>query len=190
MSSLDALIGDPLDVAQNYVNAINSRDWLMTRRALVILAAFALLSCASAEASDRWAPYIGKWEYRQVNPRSLTGYDMEGERLELVRSGSSVVGRYFGLERMGEEGLYYTATAVTKLTLRDSVLSFVIPARSLYTKRPASLQDAKKMKETGITRHQLTMTGRLVDGHLRLGCTSEPGECPENLMVFGKVVKR
>lgn len=125
-----------------------------------------------------------------MNPRSLTGYDMEGERLEFVRSGSAVVGRYFGLERMGEEGLYYTATAVTKLTLRDSVLSFVVPARSLYRKRPGSLTAAKKMKDAGITRHQLIMTGRLVDGHLRLGCTSEPGECPEKIMVFGKLAQQ
>jgi hypothetical protein len=161
----------------------------MTRRSLAILAACTLLACTSADAADRWTPLIGKWEYRQANSRSLTGFDMECDRLEFARTGNSVVGRYFGLERMGEEGLYYTATAVTKLTLRDSVLSFVVPARSLYAKRPGSLAAARKMKPAGVTRHELTMTGRLVDGHLRFGCTAEPGECPENTMVFGKLAQ-
>jgi hypothetical protein len=125
-----------------------------------------------------------------VNPGSITGFDSEGERLVFARSGGSVVGTYFGLERMGDEGLYYTATAVTKLALRDSVLSFVVPARSLYGKRPGSLQGAKKMKASGSTRHELKLQGRLVDGRLRLTCTAASGECPEGLMVFAKVKER
>jgi len=166
---------------------------LMTRiflAALTALAALVFLSCASADASDRWSPFIGAWEYHQVNPGSITGYDSEGERLVFARSGRSATGTYFGLERMGDEGLYYTATAVAKLVLRDSVLSFVVPARSLYEKRPGSLQDAKKMKATGSTRHELRLQGRLVDGHLRITCTSEPGECPDGVMVFARVKKR
>jgi hypothetical protein len=160
------------------------------RTSILVFAAFVLSSCSTADAADRWTPIIGKWQYRQLNPRSLTGYDMEGERLEFARSGSTVVGRYFGLERMGDEGLYYTATTVTKLSLRDSVLSFVVPARSLYGKRPGSVAAAKKMKATGFTKHELTLTGRLVDGHLRLGCSAQPGECPEAIMVFGKLGQR
>ncbi len=162
----------------------------MTRISLVLLAALTLLSCSSADAADRWSRFIGKWEYRQVNPGSITGFDSEGERLVFARSGRSVDGTYFGLERMGDEGLYYTATSVTKLTQRDSVLSFVVPARSLYEKRPGSLRDAKKMKATGFTRNELRMQGRLVDGRLRLTCTSEPGECPDGVMVFAKVKER
>lgn len=125
-----------------------------------------------------------------MNPASITGYDSEGERLVLERSGRSAVGAYFGLERMGDEGLYYTATAVEKLVLRDSVLAFVVPARSLYEKRPESLQDAKKMHAIGSTRYELMLQGRLVDGRLRLTCTSEPGECPDGVMVFARVKER
>jgi hypothetical protein len=162
----------------------------MIRLSILVLTALTLLSRSSADAADRWSRFIGTWEYHQLNPGSITGYDSEGERLVFARSSHSAAGTYFGLERMGDEGLYYTATAVTKLTLRDSVLSFVVPARSLYEKRPGSLHDAKGMKARGFTRNELRMQGRLVDGRLRLTCTSEAGECPDGVMVFARVKER
>jgi hypothetical protein len=167
-----------------------SPDAPMIRFSILVLAAIAFLACASADASDRWTRFIGTWEYRQMNSGSITGYDSEGERLVIARSGNSVAGAYFGLERMGDEGLYYTAIAVTQLTLRDSVLSFVVPARSLYEKRPGSLHDAKRMKATGFTRYELRLQGQLVDGRLRLTCTSEAGECPDGIMIFAKMKER
>ena len=159
----------------------------MIRFSILVLTALTFLSCSSADAADRWSRFIGTWEYHQVNSGSITGYDPEGERLVFTRSGGSVTATYFGLERMGEEGLYYTAAAVRKLTLRDSVLSLVVPARSLYEKRPGSLHDAKRMKATGFTRDELRMQGRLVDGHLRLTCTSATDQCPDGVMVFARV---
>jgi len=161
---------------------------MMMRLTAVAIAAFALLASSPAGAGDRWTPFMGTWEYRRVSSRSLTGYDAEGERLELVRAGRSVAGRYFGLERTGEDGIRYTAVAVTKLALGDSgTISFVVPARSLYQRRPATLAAARGMKAVGVTRHDLVMRGRIVDGHLRLACTSDAGACPEGMMVFGKV---
>ncbi|HEU6449945.1 MAG TPA: hypothetical protein VFT57_00895 [Gemmatimonadaceae bacterium] len=162
----------------------------MIRFSILVLTALTFLSCSSADAADRWSRFIGTWEYHQVNSGSITGYDPEGERLVFTRSGGSVAATYFGLERMGDEGLYYTATAVTKLALRDSVLSFVVPARSLYEKRPGSLHDAKRMKATGFTRYELRLQGQLVDGRLRLTCTSEAGECPDGIMIFAKMKER
>jgi hypothetical protein len=69
---------------------------------------FVLLSLTAGFAppqADCQSRFLGAWEYRQ---RAGDGYDKEGERIELSCGGGSMQGLYFGLEREGEHGLFYT----------------------------------------------------------------------------------
>src|SRR5262245_50249317 len=145
-------------------------------------------SLACPKASDSWNAFLGTWEFRERNSASATGYDPEGERLEIERRGDSVVARYFGLERMGDEGLYYTAVEVKELKLtKRGQLSFVVPERFLFHKRPANLNEAKALEgHAGITRYELRMTGTVIKGNLELACSSEFSECPDGHLVFKK----
>jgi len=129
-------------------------------------------------------PLLGAWEYRQ---RAGDSYDAEGERLQLSCSDKILTGLYYGLEREGEHGLFYTLVAVTEVKVSpDADLSFTVPARELFYKRPKSLQDikGKKLESAGFTRDELHIRGRLKDGNLALSCASESGSCPEKVMVF------
>jgi hypothetical protein len=130
--------------------------------------------------------FLGSWEYRQ---RAGPGYDAEGERIELACSGGSLRGRYFGLEREGEEGLYYTLVEVTELQVTpDGAVSFTVPERELFYERPATFQDVqqRKLRSAGITRDELYMRARLENGKLVVACTSHSPSCPETVMVFHK----
>jgi hypothetical protein len=148
---------------------------------------FPLASCAGA--ADGWAPFIGEWEYRQANSARAEGVDPEGERLEIVREGGAVAVRYFGLEREGEHGLFYTATDVGALSLAEGgTLTFTVPARRLFSRRPESLDAARAAVDdrAGVTREELVLTGRIQDGRLVLFCSSDGAGCPERAMTFRK----
>ena len=55
----------------------------------------------------------GPWEYRQANAARADGVVAEGERLIVVRQADGrLTGQYFGLERTGDHGLFYTAVDV------------------------------------------------------------------------------
>ncbi len=139
--------------------------------------------------SPPFARFLGTWEYRQKNSGSPTGYDDQGEVLVLMRSGKSVRGLYFGLERTGEHGLWYTLVEIQDLDLvRDGHIAFKVPARELYRERPTSLKDLEKQKDAqaGFTRVELFFQGQIENGSLVLRCTSGPGDCPEDVMVFRK----
>jgi len=71
---------------------------------------------------------------------------------------------------------------------RDGKIAFRVPARKLYPKRPTSLKDIAKQKNahSGFTRVELFFRGQLENGDLVLQCTSGPGDCPEEVMVFRK----
>jgi hypothetical protein len=128
--------------------------------------------------------WIGRWEYRQ---KAGEGYDEEGERLELSCRAGSLVGLYHGLEREGEHGLFYTLTEVRDLKLSaEGELSFSVPARALFDRPPATLQEVeqKKLASSGFTRDELLMKGRLQGKTLSLSCTSQSISCPEDVMLF------
>ena len=130
------------------------------------------------------SPLLGAWEYRQ---RAGDSYDAEGERLQLSCGDKILKGLYYGLEREGEHGLFYTLVEITEVTVSpETELYFTVPARELFYARPKSLQDlaGKKLPSAGFTRDELHLRGRLKDGNLVLSCTSESGSCPENVMVF------
>jgi hypothetical protein len=135
------------------------------------------------------ALFLGTWEYRQKNTSSPSGYDDEGERLELIQVGSSIQGLYFGLERTGDHGLWYTLVKIKDIKVStDGEIAFTVPGRDIYRDRPRSLEDIEKLKDTpnGYTRMELKFRGELKNGHLVLQCLSEPIECPEEVMVFRK----
>jgi hypothetical protein len=159
------------------------------RLALVVISG--LLLGAPAWGDDQWAPFLGVWEYRQRNPAAPGGVDPQGERLDIRRRGAAVVGLYFGLEREGEHGLFYTATAVTGLSVDDQgTLSFIVPARHLFTERPASVEAASRKSgaSSGFTRAELKMRGRLRNGRLTLMCVAEePRDCPDQELAFSRI---
>lgn len=129
---------------------------------------------------------LGAWEYRQ---RAGEGYDLEGERIELSCVGGSVRGLYFGLEREGEHGLFYTLVEVPDLKVTsNSTLTFTVAERELFLHRPKSLQEVRQNRNdvAGFTKDTLHMQGRLDEGNLVLTCLSKTGSCPEAVMVFHK----
>jgi hypothetical protein len=98
-------------------------------------------------------------------------------------------GLYFGLERAGEHGLFYTLVEMKELRVTpDGALWFLVPERELFSERPRTLEEIRLKKVTwaGVTRDTLVMRGRLERGHLYLTCTSTNGQCPDNVMMFRK----
>lgn len=149
----------------------------------------AILLLALATCTKAPPPVLGTWEYRQRNAAAASGFDSEGERLEFTQHGDSVAGVYFSLEREGEEGLFYTATEVVELSVdRLGKVSFAVPARALFSDRPASLAEAKAKagQSAGFTRDVLRMKGELRGDTLVLACSSSPGNCPDRELVFRK----
>ena len=146
-----------------------------------------MLLAACQAPADPWAPFLGQWEYRQRNSGRPEGVDAEGERLEIVRRGDAIAGVYFGLEREGEHGLFYTVTEVSGLSLDErGTLAFTVPPRTLFNRRPADLDDARSAGEAhaGVTRDTLRLTGRIEDGELVLYCAADRPSCPDRQMVF------
>jgi hypothetical protein len=151
------------------------------------------LTVACAPEPDSWAPFVGEWEYRQANAGSADGLDAEGERLRVIRTEDSVAGEYFGLEREGEHGLFYTATAVTNLALGSGgTLTFTVPARTIFSRRPETLEAARTAAgdRAGFTRETLTLTGGIEDDRLVLYCTAVGGACPDRVMAFQRRASR
>jgi hypothetical protein len=128
--------------------------------------------------------WLGTWEYRQ---RAGDGYDNEGERLELSCKSGALQGLYYGLEREGEHGLFYTLVEMTDLKINpEGELSFTVPERELFHARPKDPQEGgrKKLQSAGLTRDELHMHGKIKAGTIILTCTSKSGSCPEEVMVF------
>jgi hypothetical protein len=153
---------------------------------LILLALLFLTGEVPASAGVCPDRFVGNWEYREA---AGDGYDAEGERLELSCSGHSLRGLYFGLEREGEEGLFYTLVEVRDLSVgRNGDISFVVPEREMYAGRPRSLDDlnTKAYPSSGITRDELHYQGRLVDRKMALSCTAKMATCPDREMVFNR----
>ena len=148
--------------------------------------ALTVLTAAFAPEDDCQGRFLGAWDYRQ---RAGNGYDLEGERIELTCGGGSMQGVYFGLEREGEHGLFYTLVEVADLSLSSSgELAFTVPERDLFQTRPKDLRAVKqkRLMPAGFTRDELQMRGRLQEGKLVLACTSSGHSCPEDVMAFSK----
>jgi hypothetical protein len=135
--------------------------------------------------TDHEKGLVGRWEYRQA---AGTSFDREGEILEVSRGNGSIRGVYFGLEREGEHGLYYTAIEVKNLTVsKDGEVTFTVPTRELFRERPKTIDDTIQMqsRSAGFTRDELQMKGSVQGGRLILRC--DPGiSCPAATMVFQK----
>jgi len=147
---------------------------------------FALPTAWTSPSPECPPPLLGAWEYRQ---RAGDGYDAEGERLQLICSDKALKGFYYGLEREGEHGLYYTLVEVTDLkVVPEAGLSFTVPGRELFYQRPTDPQAVaeKKLQSAGFTRDELHIQGRVKEGNLVLSCTAKASSCPENVMVFHK----
>ena len=109
--------------------------------------------------------------------------------MDLLPGGDGPQGRYFGLEREGEHGLYYTATEVSRLELdEEGTLTFVVPARTLYRRRPDSLEGAATLdaagERAGFTREPLAFAGQIEGAALVLYCSADGPACPERVMRF------
>lgn len=150
---------------------------------------FAALYLAGMFASSSGAcpgRFLGAWEYRQ---RAGQQYDKEGERIELACVGGSLRGLYFGLEREGEHGLFYTLVEVPDLKVSpEGTLTFTVADRELFLHPPKNLQEVRQNRLTaaGFTKDTLHMQGGLTEGNLALTCLSRAGSCPDAVMVFHK----
>lgn len=185
-------ISGPKGKATIYAAATKSAGkWTFSTLEVVIKASGERINLLFTDSSNL-ARFLGTWEYRQKNSGSASGYDAEGERLELVQVGGSIYGLYFGLERTGEHGLWYTLVEMQDIEVsEDGRTSFRVPARDFYRDRPGSLEDIEKLRDTpkaprGFTRIELEFRGQLENGDLILQCMSETNECPEDVMVFRK----
>lgn len=164
--------------------ALWTRDLLLT--AVFAIGLVPLLLASGSSKPDRNCPklYLGGWEYRQ---RAGDSYDLEGERIELTCVGGSLRGLYFGLEREGEHGLFYTLVEVPEIKVsQDGTVTFTVGERELFLHRPKNLQEVRQNRLTaaGFTKDTLHMQGGLTEGNLALTCRSRAGSCPDAVMVF------
>jgi len=150
----------------------------MSRVTLLVLLSVCALRC------DHPPTVLGTWEYRQENLAAGSGFDDEGETLVLEEVSGELTGRYFGLEREGEHGLFYTATPVSRLVVDGNFISFVVPGRKFYAVRPRSLQAAAALEGTGGTLGELRYAGYLSKGRLVLQCVSTDGRCPGDEIIL------
>ena len=160
--------------------------WLMPFQAAALL-----LACANPSA-QRASPLAGTWEYRQPNSARPAGSDAEGERLVIAFGPDGRAwAQYFGLERAGEHGLFYTAVDATQVGIASTgTLTLVVPARSLFRTRPRSVEDTARMPSAGITRYEMSLRGTLVSGALVVTCSATVADtCPDSEMTFRRVSK-
>ena len=156
-----------------------------------IQAVAALLACASPSA-QRVSPLAGTWEYRQPNAAGPAGVDAEGERLVIsFGPDGRPAAQYFGLERAGEHGLFYTAVDAAPVDVGPpESLTLVVPARKLYRTRPTSVEEAATLPSAGMTRYELSLRGTLVNGALVLACSAVVVDtCPDSEMTFRRISK-
>lgn len=146
----------------------------------IAVAALALFACKPAP--DPYAPLLGVWEYRQANSARPCGFDPEGERLQFTRKGDVLQGLYFGLEREGDHGLFYTLVELGDISFTGDRISFVVPARRLYAQRPTRLGESAG--DAGFTRYELKYEGKITGEGLALRCSSQFGSCPDQQLVF------
>ncbi len=98
-------------------------------------------------------------------------------------------GLYFGLEREGEHGLFYTLVEMADLKVTPAgELSFTVSERDLFQERPRTLQEVKqkKLASAGVIRDKLYLRGRLKEEKIIVTCTSQGHSCPDTVMVFHK----
>jgi hypothetical protein len=129
---------------------------------------------------------LGRWEYRQT---AGTFVDREGEILEFKMNHHDIHGYYFGLEREGEHGVFYTAVEMLDVKLSPSgSIEFLVPGRAMYSKRPTSTKAAAlaRMKSQGFTRDELRYQGSFQNGRMFLTCSSPSGTCPDEQLIFYK----
>lgn len=161
----------------------------MKRSALALLVSNLFLTGGVAlSQTDQEKPFLGTWEYRQAAGENA--YDQEGEKLILLPGPGHLRGLYFGLEREGEHGLFYTAVEVKDLVVgKGGRISFRVPERALFRARPRSIEEAeqRRIPSAGLTRDELQMEGPLQGNRLTLKCKSSQAiACPEEIMVFRK----
>ncbi len=160
--------------------------WPLNISIIFVLFACLLSAPVCHAGTDHEKALVGTWEYRQAAGKS---FDREGEILQITRNAGLLQGFWFGLERDGDEGLFYTAVTVKDVAVRSNgEVSFTVPARHLFIKRPKSVQEAEreKSRSAGFTRDELHMNGHLQSDKLTLSCASKGGFCPEEVMVFEK----
>ena len=156
-------------------------------------AALLAVALAAAVPPAQRPALEGTWEYRQANSARPQGVDAEGERLVIARAADgTLTAQYFGLEREGEHGLFYTAVEATAVGATDAGgITLTVPARQLHRTRPRSLTHARALESAGQTRELLTFSARLhADGTLVAACTAAPGACPDATMVFRRRQRR
>lgn len=140
---------------------------------------------SAGHAAEKESELLGTWEYRQA---AMPGeFDPEGEILEFRNENGKWSGIYRGLQREGEHGLFYTWVEMDSIKV-DSLISFVVPARDFYAKRPQTKSDLtkKEFASSGFSRGSLKFRGRVFGDRLRLVCYSATEECPDRMLEFRK----
>ena len=153
--------------------------------ALLTVVLFQVNTTCAAQISSA-QNLIGTWEYRQGAGKT---FDDEGEIINFTESKGHIKGVYFGLEREGEHGLFYTAVEIKDFKQSNGgQVSFTVPERTLFEKRPKVAQErvGQRLPSAGFTRDELKLEGVLQGEKLILHCRSEGQSCPEEVMIFKK----
>lgn len=159
-----------------------------TRLRLVAVSVSAAMCLGSVKTLAQPGGPVGAWEYRQRNVASPAGVDPEGERLVIAQAGEEVVIVYFGLEREGEHGLYFTAVQATNVRrTKADAIEFTVPARNLYRIRPKSLAHAASLDSAGVANESLSLTAERRGEALIVTCVSSDRSCPESTMTFRRL---
>ncbi|RPJ06621.1 MAG: hypothetical protein EHM36_06745, partial [Deltaproteobacteria bacterium] len=89
-------------------------------RTATIVVLFVFLGTAGLAFNADFKTLSGTWEYTQKNSTTETGFDPQGERLELLSQTGTLKGIYHGLEREGEHGLFYSIVEIEELQVSAS----------------------------------------------------------------------
>jgi len=162
---------------------------MLLKSSIIITVVFLKSIIFPATVNKNLNSFVGVWEYRQENSGSKSGYDSEGEKIEFKLENNQLSGTYFGVEREGEHGIFYSVVKLKNIIFtEDNKINFIVPERDLFSKRPKNINEATKNKENnnGFTRSTLQYSGTIRNDVLWLVCKTDYGNCPADSLDFYK----
>jgi hypothetical protein len=137
----------------------------------------------AAEREANWARYLGRWEYRQANPGLPCDVDPQGEILEFSREQDSIKLVYWGVEREGDHGLFFSVISTLAFMDPSGEVTFTVGDRAFFHERPTSV-DVDRTMSSGCCGDELHYTGRIEGERLVLHCRDSGYGCPDTRLEF------
>lgn len=153
----------------------------MARRSALLGLVGLLVSCSTPPPFDSMLELGGTWQYRQGN-------NLEGEELDFSMSKGAWRGVMIGLERSGDDGLFYYVSEVENLVVEpNGAVRFEIGYRTFHSHRPR-ITDLGVDGPSGFSKSRMWLSGYLRRDRLELRCVDDDElSCPEKEMVFTRV---